>query len=195
MPRALPRPKREAIVQFRQPGLSYRQVAATTGVPAGTVRPIWRRFRDGGPAGLQLHYDRCGRCGRRFPEPLAHAALHLKREHPRWGAGLIRWQWAERFSAVPLPGERPLQQWFRAAGLQLPRATRPPQEPQRAQAVHAVWPRDAQEQLRLGDGSGVWGLTLTDAASGALLAAAPFPPVLLGPRLRRPSPTSPARLL
>jgi hypothetical protein len=159
------------------------------------VRKIWGLFRDAGPAGLKVHDDRCGRFGRRFPEPLAHAALQFKQEHPRWGAGLIRLQLAERFPAEPLPGERILQQWFRAAGLQPPRATRPPQKLQRAQAVHEVWPRDAQEQLRLGDGSGTGGLTLTDEASGALLAAAPFPPVLLGPRLRCSGPTSPAPLL
>jgi transposase len=177
MPRALALPLREQIAQLRQQGLSYRQIAECLDVKERTVREICRRYRQQGEAGLQIHYERCGVRGIQFPAPIYQAALSLKREHPRWGAPLIRLQLAEPFPDTPLPGVRTLQSWFRAAGLQPVRPLRPPPNRNAAHAAHEVWQVDAKERMRLGNGSGASVLTATDEASGAILEVRVFSPV------------------
>jgi transposase len=179
MPTPLPFPLRQQIVQRHQQGETLGAIAHDLHVPPATVRDWWHRFRDQGEAGLQTHYDRCGPKEPKAGPVLHQAALTMKREHPTWGAGLIRLALAEPFAGQRLPHPRTLQRWFRAAGLQPLRAQRPPMERQRGKEPHAVWEIDAKERLRLADGSGTSVLTVTDEASGALLGATPFPPVSL----------------
>ncbi len=181
MPQALPLPLREQIVQLRQQGRTHAQVAAALQIKPRSVRQIWARYRHRGAAGLPPDYPRCGHPGSRFPAALRAAALALKRQHRRWGAGFIRVQLADQFPQEPLPGVRTLQTWLSQAGLQPVRAQRPPVPRDRAQAVHEVWEMDAKERMRLLDGSGTSTLTVTDEASGALLATEVFPPVSLDP--------------
>jgi hypothetical protein len=179
MPRALPLPLREQVIDLRCQGHSPAAVAHALHVKERTVRHLWGRYQQRGRAGLETDYARCGRPGCRFPAELVEAALALKRQHPRWGAGFIRIELAERFPDTALPGMRTLQAWFAAATLQPARAQRPPMERERAQEVHAVWEMDAKERMRLGDGSGTSTLTVTDEASGAMLGTEVFPPVSL----------------
>jgi len=179
MPRALPLPLREQIIALRCQGHSLAQVARTLHVKEHTVRHLWERYQQRGSLGLETDYARCGRSGCRFPPALFTAALEMKRQHPRWGAGFLRVELAAQFPNVVLPGVRTLQAWFRAAALQPARAQRPPMERDRAREVHEVWEMDAKERMRLGDGSGTSTLTVTDEASGAMLATEVFPPVSL----------------
>jgi hypothetical protein len=195
MPQALPLPLREQIVQLRRQGQTHAAVAAALHLKARSVRQIWARYRRAGPAGLTPDYDRCGHPGSRFPPALKEAALTLKREHPRWGAGFIRLHLADRFPGTEFPASRTLQQWFQAAGLQPARAQQPPVARDRARAAHEVWQMDAKERMHLGDGSGASTLAVTDEASGALLATVVFPPVSLEPGGRGADPSHPARYL
>jgi transposase len=184
MPRALPLALREEIVRRRQQGEPLTAIAVALKVPYRTVRRWWHKYQEKGPAGLQTHYDHCGPKGPKAPPAVHAAALELKREHPTWGAGLIRLQLVEQFGAGAVPQERALQRWFRAAGLQPPRAQRPPVERRRGKEAHQVWQMDAKEQMRLGDGTGTSVLSVTDEATGAILELAPFPPVSLVARGR-----------
>lgn len=181
MPAPLPFPLRRQIVQRHQQGETLTAIAQQLQVPPSTVRDWWRRFRDHGEAGLQTHYARCGPKQPKAGLAIHEAALTLKRQHPQWGAGLIRLQLAEQFPGQKLPQVRAIQRWFHAAGLQPARAKRPPMERQRGKEPHEVWEIDAKERMRLADGSGTSVLTVTDEASGALLGATPFPPVSLEP--------------
>jgi transposase len=179
MPRSLPFPVREQIVQRHQRGEPLTWIAADLELPYSTVRQWWRRYRDEGAAGLHTRYQNCGPKGPKTAPAIQAAALAMKREHPSWGAGLIRVQLVAQFSAQLVPQIRAIQRWFQAAGLQPRRAQRPPQERHRAQAPHETWQMDAKEQMRLGDGSGTSVLTVTDEASGAVIGYTPFPPVYL----------------
>lgn len=181
MPQPLPFPLRQELVRRHQQGETLLAIAQSMNAPYPTVRNWWRRYRHAGDAGLQTHYDRCGPQAPKAGRPLQQAALALKREHPTWGAGLIRLELGKRFPDQYLPQERAIQRWFQAAGLQPPRARRPPMERERGKVPHEVWEIDAKERFRLGDGSGTSVLCLTDEASGALLGATPFPPVSLEP--------------
>jgi len=171
MPRAIPQPIRGEIVRLRQQGQSLAATAEGLGLKVRTVRALWRRYRQQGPAGLTIGYGQCARPGPRFAEELHRAALALKREHPRWGAGLIRVQWPEQLPEQAPPGERTLQRWFRHAGLQPARRRQPPARRGRGRNPHEAWEIDAKEQIALQGGSGASVLSVVDEASGAALEA------------------------
>jgi transposase len=185
MPQALPLALREQVVRRHQQGEALTQIAAALQVPYRTVRRWWHRYQQAGPEGLHTHSSRCGPKAPKAPPAVHAAALALKREHPSWGAGLIRLQLVEQFAASQVPQARALQRWFRAAGLQPARGKRPPVEKSRGQAAHQVWQMDAKEQMRLGDGTGTSVLSVTEEATGAVLGLAPFPPLSLAAREHR----------
>jgi transposase len=177
MPRALPLPLREQIIRRHQQGESLLAIGQELSVPYRTVRRWWHRYQEGGAAGLHTHYERCGPQGPRAPAAVHAAALTLKREHPPWGAGLIRLKLVAQFGEAVVPKARALQRWFAVAQLQPARPQHPPVPRERGKVGHAVWEMDAKERMRLADGTGTSVLTVVDEASGALLKATPFPPV------------------
>lgn len=179
MPQPLPFPLRQELVRRHQQGETLPALAESMQIPPATVRNWWQRFRREGEAGLQTRYQRCGPQGPKAGPAVHRAAVAMKREHPAWGAGLIRLELEKQFPDQRLPQVRAIQRWFQKAGLQPPRARRPPMERQRAREPHEVWEIDAKERMHLADGSATSVLTLTDEASGALLGATPFPPVSL----------------
>ena len=112
--------------------------------------------------------------------PARAAALQLRRDHPGWGAGLIRVYLAER-GLRPPPGESTLRRWFRRAGLApAPPGRRPGTRAPRATEPHETWQVDAAEQIPLADGARVCWLRIVDECSGAVLRTAVFPPRALG---------------
>ena len=182
MPQAWPLALREQVVQRHQQGEPLTEIADALKVPYRTVRRWWHRHQQEGVEGLHTRYAHCGPKGPKAPPAVHAAALELKREHPSWGAGLIRLQLVEQFAASEVPQVRALQRWFRAAGLQPLRGKQPPVEKSRGKEAHQVWQMDAKEQMRLGDGTGTSVLSVTDEATGAVLGLAPFSPVSLGAR-------------
>src|SRR5512135_2208843 len=89
-PRPLSVPVRQAIWRRYQDGQDGPTIAQALGLAPRTVRKLLRRFRCGGQAAVQPSYDRCGATTPKLPELIVQAALGLRREHPTWGAGLIR---------------------------------------------------------------------------------------------------------
>src|ERR1700716_2944662 len=89
MPRPIPVPVRHAVIRLWQQGQAPAQVAEALAVPCSSVRRLIRRFRQRGPAGLEPDY-------RQAPDlavsasALVQAVLRSRREHPTWGAALIR---------------------------------------------------------------------------------------------------------
>lgn len=176
MPTAVPQPVREQIVARRLAGQALTEIGVALAMPYRTVRGIWSRYRCRGAEGLAPDYGRCARPGPHFPGAVYEAALAMKREHPRWGAGMIRVQLGELFPQEPLPARRTLQEWLQKAGLSPGRSRRPTQHPARGRAAHAVWQLDAKEEMRLADGSPSVSLAVVDEATGAVLGVALFPP-------------------
>jgi hypothetical protein len=176
MPRAVPQPVREQIVSRRKAGESLTEIAATLRLPYRSVRGLWSRFRSRGEAGLTPSYDRCAKFGPHFPAAVYEAALAMKREHPRWGAGMVLVQLGQLFAQEPLPKRRTVQEWFQKAGLSPGRSRSPAVNHQRGKQAHEVWQLDAKEEIRLGDGSVSVSLSMMDEATGAVLGVALFPP-------------------
>jgi DNA-binding transcriptional ArsR family regulator len=181
MPAAIPRPIREESVRRCQTGEALSTVAEALGLSYRTVRRHWRRFREQGEPGLDNAYLHCGLSGPRFAKAIYQSALALRREHPRFGAGLIRLRLEDRFPGQDLPSERTLNRWIREAGLQPLRGRRPRVPLNRAKTPHEVWQIDAKERLRLADGQGCCQLSVVDEGSGATLGVVPFPPLALEP--------------
>ena len=112
MPRPLPVPLRQAIWQRYQDGQDGPTIAAALGLAPRTVRKLIRRFRQQGKAAVMPSSDRCGAATPKRPESIVQAAVGLRREHPTWGAGLIRVMLRRRLPHDPFPAERTLQRWF-----------------------------------------------------------------------------------
>ncbi len=171
MPRPLSVPLRQEIVRRRQQGLPLIQIAADLAIPYGTVRNIWRLYRRHDREGLAPDYRFCGR---RVPPPiqeLLRIACDLKREHPVWGAGLIRLQLRKHAHDRDLHSVRSHQLAFVRAGVNRPRRRRAAAVvvPQAVQP-HEIWQVDAVENVPLATGQRICWLTVTDEASGAILA-------------------------
>jgi hypothetical protein len=101
MPRAHPTAIRDQILSLRSQGLSLVQIASQLLLPYSSVRRLCRRHRDDPARPLNPDYSRCGRRHTAATEALFQAACALKRNHPTWGAGIIRVQLSEQY---PGPG-------------------------------------------------------------------------------------------
>ena len=168
MPRPIPYELRREIVRRKQAGKSFSEIAEALDLSYWTVRQIWRRFRDEGEEGLQTRY-RSGPREIKFASEVYREAIQLKKEHPRWGAGLIRSLLLKRWPEEEVPSERTLQRWWEREGIhRRPKRTHSPQLP-RAQEVHEAWQVDAVEVKQ-----GTW-ITITDEKSGAVLEGRLFP--------------------
>lgn len=172
MARAVSVPVRQVLLRRWRRGQSVAEIAEALALPRRTVRRLIRRWRDARPTDtLAPAYARCGR-HRPWPNPAVfHAALDLRRQHPPWGAQLIRVVLQERWPQEPLPSARTLQRWFARAGLgSAPRGRQPPTPAQRARQPHAVWQMDAVERIHLRPGrpEASW-LRIADEFTGAIL--------------------------
>lgn len=181
MPAPVSVPVRQAIWNQWHQGKEVAAIAAKFELAPRTVRHLVRRFRVQGKQGMAPSYEPCGQRRSQNLESVRDESLRLRREHPTWGAGLIRVMLQRNAFASELPTERTLQRWLAAAGLNpAPSGRRPASESRRAQEPHEVWQMDAAERLRLATGQQVSWLRLIDECSGAVLSTTIFPPRVLG---------------
>jgi Helix-turn-helix domain len=192
MPRPIPVPVRLAMFRLWQQGRAPAQIAEALDLSPISVRRLIRRFRGRGSDGIAPDY-RPPRTASPSDSDFAMAAIRLRREHPTWGAGLIRVQLLENPSLGPAPSVRTLQRWFGQADLvTAPAGRRPRADPSRAVVPHQTWQMDAKELIKLRSNEQVSWLRLVDECSGAALWTAVFPPraVEARPRRGRPRPAA-----
>ncbi len=149
MPRPIPVPVRRTLIRLCEQGQSPAQIVEALALPRATVDRLIRRFRERGAAGLEPAY-------RRALEPagsasdLVNAVLNYRREHPTWGAELIRIHLLEQNGTEPIPSTRTLQRWLRRADLAPAPAGRPAKsDTPRATRPHETWQMDAKELMKL----------------------------------------------
>jgi hypothetical protein len=189
MPAALSIRERQVVIEMRERGHSFREIATELKRDYETVRKIYHRYVQSGQIA-----PRCKQPGIRGNEAVYQRAIQLKQAHPQWGAGLIWVELAAAFDEAELPSERTLQRWFRRGGVQNPAPERKPRPfAARGKRAHEVWAMDAKEQVELADGSFVSWLTMTDEGSGAILDAFLFPPQTLGENRSPARESRPAR--
>jgi hypothetical protein len=171
MPRATPVPVWQAILQRRQQGHSLNSIVQKFDISIMTVRSPSRRLRDCRPEAITPDSAGCAHPGPKAHPELVQAACQLKRDHPTWGAVLIRIPLQPRWPDRSLPHPRTLQRWFRDAGLSRPPRRRPPQDRRPGPQPPELWQVDAVEKQRLADGHLASWLTVTNELSGAILTA------------------------
>jgi transposase len=176
MPRPIPVPVRHTLIRLWQQGRAPAQIAQTLAVPCSTVRRLIRRFRQRGHAGLDPDY-------RQAPDlaasasALVQAVVRSRREHPTWGAALIRVELLQQAWDRPVPSTRTLQRWLLRSDLApAPVGRRSKVDSARAPAPHETWQMDAKELVPIRTGDLVSWLRLVDECSGAALQTAVFPP-------------------
>jgi len=183
MPPPIPVPIRQALWQRARRGQSAPAIASALGLAVRTVRHLLRRLRTNGPAALSPSYHAQAAMMTGAMRQLHDAALQLRRDHPTWGAGLIRVMLRRQHPHGHVPAERTLQRWLARAGLApAPKGRHPVANPQRAERAHEVWQMDAADQVPLRGGRRVSWLRMVDECSGAVLWTAVFPPSQLGNR-------------
>ena len=178
MPSPIENATRLEIIKRHEEGESLRSISSEMGMSYETVKKLWRHWVKKGS--VEPNYEKVKERGTRQYGDLYELALRLKREHPRWGAPLIRLK-LQAVSQAALPSVRTLQRWFREAGVNRTGAVRQQRTArvQRGQQAHQVWAVDAKEGMRLRDGSWASWLVVTDEASGAVLKTDVFPPAPL----------------
>jgi hypothetical protein len=178
MPHPTPLPLRQVIRQRAEQGQGIAEIAAALDLVPRTVRHLLQRIRMRGQEGLAPSYACSRDMGIYQVRNFLEQALALRREHPTWGAGLIRVFLRRGHPQAPIPAERTVQRWFQHAGLNpAPSGRRPTTaNPQRAQQPHQRWQVDAAEQVGLKDGTRVCWLRIVDECTGAVLETAVFPP-------------------
>lgn len=171
---------RHEIIARHEKGETLRNISDELHMSYETVKKLWQRWvRE---KRIEPNYEQVKQRGTRLYAEAYSQALTLKREHPGWGAALIRLK-LEGLAAEARPSVRTMQRWFREAGLNRLRNAQHPanQFVQRGQFVHQVWAVDAKEGMRLADGSWASWLVVSDEASGAVLHTAVFPPADMEP--------------
>jgi hypothetical protein len=103
MPKPVPIPVRRKLLQRAQQGESTASLAAAFGLAPRTVRHLRKRFRDRGPDGVTPDYRAPRRLPQAYPGQVREPALALRRQHPSWGAVLIRVALGQRRPKVAWP--------------------------------------------------------------------------------------------
>jgi hypothetical protein len=130
-------------------GQTPAQIAETLGLSRVSVRRLVRRFRDRGVDSVTPDYHPAHPVSA-LDSDLAKATIRMRREHPTWGAGLIRVLLLQEAPPGPVPSVRTLQRWLLRADLApAPAGRRPEAASSRATAPHQTWQMDAKEQIKI----------------------------------------------
>lgn len=118
MPRPIAVPVRQVVLERSRGGQEASRIAVDLGLSPRTVRHLLRRFRELGEGGLRPGYGGPPRPAADDPrEAAALAAVALRREHPGWGAPMIRSVLLRDREPASIPSVRALQRRFRREGL------------------------------------------------------------------------------
>ena len=153
MPPPVPFPVRQAVWSRFRDGQDAPTIADALGLSPRTVRRLIQRFRSEVSDPLATSHHRCGLATPKPDAALVQRVLELRREHPTWGAGLIRVMLRRLGVSEPLPATRTLRRWLLRADLApAPPGRRSPRAIRRATRPHEVWQMDAAELVPLRSG-------------------------------------------
>jgi transposase len=152
MPRPIPVPVRRTLIRLWEQGHPPAQIVEALALPRATVDRLIRRFRERGAAGLEPAYRRASESAGPASD-LVNAVLNYRREHPTWGAELIRIHLLEQNRTEPVPSTRTLQRWLRQADLAPAPVGRPARsDTSRATMPHETWQMDTKELMKIKSG-------------------------------------------
>lgn len=184
MPKPVPIPMRQKIWERAARGESAASPAQAFDLSPRTVRHLLKRARQYGKAGLPPGYRAPSTPDHAYPDGVRQAALASRRDHPTWGAELIRVMLAEERPQVAWPSPQTIRRWLRATDLAPAPAGRrlgSSSSYVRATEPHQTWQIDASEHIPIADKSEVCWLRVVDEATGSVLRTDVFPPRFLDP--------------
>ena len=117
MPAPIPVPVRRAIWRRHLRGQAPAAIAANLGLASRTVRHLLRCWQRHGPEALAPRYAGAGRPLSPEAAALRDRARQLRREHPTWGAGLLRLVLRREHPGAAVPCERTVRRWLDSADL------------------------------------------------------------------------------
>jgi transposase InsO family protein len=182
--------QRRTFYELHQQGLSYPEIADQYQVSRECVRYWCRRQRDGGSS--KTTYRRApGGLLSRFDGLVRYCILRLRREHPRWGPGTIRFHLSKRPSlkSLALPSRaqigRYLHQW--EAFRRPPKKEVEDQRPDPPTEVHQRWQIDFKVSIALRDPTAVDLHTVRDPVGEVCIGAVLHPTQQVNSRTKRVS--------
>lgn len=198
MPKPVPIPVRQKIWERAAQGESAAALALDFALPPRTVRHLLGRARARGEAGLRPGYRAPATPDHAYPDEVRQAILASRRNHPTWGAELIRVMLADDQPEVAWPGPQTIRRWLRASGLAPAPAGRrvgASSSYARATQPHQTWQVDASEHIPIADKSEACWLRIVDEATGSVLRTDVFPPRDLDPGRPASGPGGPEALV
>jgi len=158
------------IVDHRSDEWTMTELCERYGVSRKTGYKWIERYRLAGPAGLAERSHAPASHGRATPEHLVAAIVGLRRERPTWGPRKIIGKLCERQPDAAWPSPSTAGDILKRAGLVSERRLRRRVPPRLGalttpQYANHVWGVDYKGWVRLGDGSRVEPLTITDGFS------------------------------
>jgi hypothetical protein len=168
---------RYQVVHLREAGRTFECIAVTLKVSVRTCKTYWKRYKEGGKDHLVVRYGVCSR-----PVDISRQAGYrlvrlLKHLHSTWGIPYIVLRIKDKYPELPLQSVRHYQRRVHLDTEAMPRSILHPQTwVWQSRMAHDTWQIDAKERLTLKDGQVACYLTITDEATGAILAAEPFSP-------------------
>lgn len=178
--------ERNRMVDLKLDGYSLSEIAEQIGWSWECVRKWWRRFRAGGRPGLRNGKRGKPPCGpmSTFPGEVRCACLRLKKQHPGWGAPVVRLRAAQRlgWTESELPCVSTIEKyWARFEGRLYQRyhkrhPTHPPERADKPSEPHQRWQADFKEQIRVAGLSGkVDVLNIRDEATPVTIGSFVYP--------------------
>ncbi len=152
MPKPVPIPVRQKLLERASQGQSVTSLADEYGLSPRTVRHLLKRGREQGEAGLIPGYHAPKPPRHAHPEAVRQAVLALRRDHPSWGAELIRVMLVQAQPQMIGPSPQAIRRWIRAAELARARAGRRAgiSSTWGGPEPHQTWQIDASGHIRLG---------------------------------------------
>jgi transposase InsO family protein len=182
--------QRRTFYELHEQGLSYQEIADQYQVSRECVRYWCRRQRDGRNCKSPYRREPSGILSR-FDGLVRYVILRLRREHPKWGPGVIRYHLGKRPSlkGLALPSQaqigRYLHQWdcFRRKlkGTDKDNRPNPPTE------VHQRWQVDFKVNIALQDSTILDLHTVRDPVGEACLGAVIYATQQVNTRTKRVS--------
>lgn len=118
MPSAISFAKRQKIIQRRQGGQAFQQIAQDLGLSKSGVKKIWYAYRKVGAAALENQYGKAERPSL-FDDQVRQRIEALRDNNQ--GADYIVSKYRNKYPDEKCPSARTLQRWWKKQGSNLPR--------------------------------------------------------------------------
>jgi DNA-binding CsgD family transcriptional regulator len=168
---------RQRAAVLRSTGLTFSQIALELKISLRTAKNWLKRYQTEGETGLIARYKNCGCWVKAEDEKSFRLVRLIKNLHPTWGVPFILVKIKDKYPELKMQSIRHYQRRLSVVHDHMPKEILPKPSVERSRTAHDCWQIDAKERLVLQDGQRACYLTITDEATGAILAAESFPPL------------------